>query len=525
VKQIFKGGVAWSAGRELFEGVLVEDGRIIAIGPGALTAESDEVIDLAGGFLMPGFGDGHAHPIIAGREARGPKITGMKDLKLILQEVKKYADANPSEPWIIGGAYEAALIDGGDFLASWLDEYVSDRPVVLHAVDHHTIWVNSRALEVAGITSGTMDPAGGTIARTNDGSPKGTLREPSAISLVLDKAPNHTVQSDLQAIKYACNQYLKFGVTNATECWVEAPMGEAYIEAAKTGVLTIDMNLMQLADPKQWREQSPYFQSIRAQVETLNSPKLAAKTIKFLTDGALSSGTAALLEPYLDDPTTSGLKIWDDENLLEALTHFDSLNFQVHIHAIGDAAVRQSLDAIESMTKANPKWDRRPTIVHAQLISKADLPRFAKLGVIANFQPLWTYLDPMNKELILPRIGEQRNNAQYQLCDVLDSGARIAFGSDWPVTSADPIEALFVPVNRKVSSVDTGPAWSPEQGITIAQSLKSFTSEVAYQNFRENEIGKLEVGMRANFVVLDKNPFETGVVQISNIYLDGACVK
>ena len=177
------------------------------------------------------------------------------------------------------------------------------------------------------------------------------------------------------------------------------------------------------------------------------------------------------------------------------------------------------------MTNANPKWDRRPTIVHAQLISKADLPRFAKLGVIANFQPLWTYLDPMNKELILPRIGEPRNNAQYPLRDVLDSGARIAFGSDWPVTSADPIEALFVPVSRKVSPEDTGPAWSPEQGITIAQSLQSFTSEVAYQNFRENEIGKLEVGMRANFVVLDKNPFESGVVKISNVYLDGACFK
>jgi len=165
----------WSAGLGVFEGLAIENGRVIATGSQALKLKG-EVIDLNGGFLMPGFIDGHAHPIFAGREARGPRVNNLQSIDEIKTEVERYAKENPNESWIIGGAYEAAIISGGDFDAHWLDEVVSDRPVVLHAVDHHTIWVNSKALEIAGIDSNTKNPDGGTIARRNDGSPKGTLR-------------------------------------------------------------------------------------------------------------------------------------------------------------------------------------------------------------------------------------------------------------------------------------------------------------------------------------------------------------
>ena len=514
----------WSAGLGVFEGLAIENGRVIATGSQALKLKG-EVIDLNGGFLMPGFIDGHAHPIFAGREARGPRVNNLQSIDEIKKEVARYAKENPNESWIIGGAYEAAIISGGDFDAHWLDEVVSDRPLVLHAVDHHTIWVNSKALEIAGIDSNTKNPDGGTIARRNDGSPKGTLREPIAFDLILKHAPADSVESDLRAIKYACNELTSSGVTTATECWVEPPMAEAYIAAAKSGALTLDMHLAFLVTPQNWQEQVAYIQEMRAEISRLPEPKrLKANTIKFLTDGALSSGTAAMLNPYLDNPESTGLKIWEDENLLAAISAYDLLKFQIHIHAIGDGAIKQSLNTIEEMTKTNPEWDRRPVIVHAQLIEPGDLSRFKELDVIANFQPLWTYLDPMNKELIEPRIGSERNNRQYQLRTLLDLETKISFGSDWPVTSQKPLDAIFIPVLRKLPGSKSEP-WSKNEAITVEESLTAYTATSAYQLFDESEIGKLETGMRANFVILNKSPFETTSVEVKSVWIDGLEIK
>jgi len=514
----------WSAGLGVFEGLAIENGRVIATGSQALKLKG-EVIDLNGGFLMPGFIDGHAHPIFAGREARGPRVNNLQSIDEIKKEVARYAKENPNESWIIGGAYEAAIISGGDFDAHWLDEVVSDRPVVLHAVDHHTIWVNSKALEIAGIDSNTKNPDGGTIARRNDGSPKGTLREPIAFDLILKHAPADSVESDLRAIKYACNELTSSGVTTATECWVEPPMAEAYIAAAKSGALTLDMHLAFLVTPQNWQEQVAYIQEMRAEISRLPEPKrLKANTIKFLTDGALSSGTAAMINPYLDNPESNGLKIWEDENLLAAISAYDLLKFQVHIHAIGDGAIKQSLNTIEEMTKTNSEWDRRPVIVHAQLIEPGDLSRFKELDVIANFQPLWTYLDPMNKELIEPRIGSERNNRQYQLRTLLDLETKISFGSDWPVTSQKPLDAIFIPVLRKLPGSKSEP-WSKNEAITVEESLTAYTATSAYQLFDESEIGKLETGMRANFVILNKSPFETTSVEVKSVWIDGLEIK
>lgn len=508
----------WSSHGQLSNGLLIENERVIALGSQANAAGADRVIDLAGAFVMPAFADGHAHPLFAGRESQGPKVNGLQSVAEIIAEVKRFAESNPYSKWIIGGAYEAAVIERGDFDANWLDEAVSDRPVVLHAVDHHTIWVNSKALEVAGITAATKDPDGGTIARRDDRSPKGTLREPAAMDLITKLAPARTLQDDLAAITWASEQCLAAGVTCTMDAWVEDGMTEIYIEAAKTGHLKVDMNLTFLAQPGKWRSRLNYYSEMRTQVESLPaSSGLTAKSVKFICDGALSAGTAAILEPYLDDPTSKGLLIWSDAEIIEAATTFDNLKLQLHIHAIGDAAVRQALDAIEAVISANPVWDRRPVITHAQLIDPVDLPRFASLGVIANFQPLWTYLDPMNKELILPRIGEGRNNQQYQLRKVIDSGAEISFGSDWPITDFTPLEALAVPVHRQSPDQQPPEGWSIEQAITIEESMYFYTTAVAKQLFRETDYGTLEVGKIADFVVLDKNPMNVDPHEVRSI--------
>jgi predicted amidohydrolase YtcJ len=497
----------WSAGQEIFHDLLVKDSIILATGEQTKEFTAETTIDLNSAFVIPAFLDGHAHPIFAGREAAGPKINGINSIEEIKAQVKAFALANPTTPWIIGGAYEAAIIEGGDFDATWLDEVVSDRPVVLHAVDHHTIWVNSKAIEVAGITSATKDPQGGTIARNSDGSAKGTLREPSAMALVLNHAPSNTIESDIAAITYACAEYRKVGVIAAIDSWCEKDMARAYIAAAKTNQLTIAFNLSLLATPTTWSGDIDDFNEIREQCLELDNPsQLQANSIKFLLDGALSAGTAHLTQPYLDDPSSCGIAIWSDDELLNALVAYDALQYQLHLHAIGDAAVKQALDAVEAMQRINPPWDRRPVIVHAQLVRDEDLSRFAQLGVIANIQPLWCYLDPMNKELIAPRIGDERNNQQYRLRSMVKAGAMIAFGSDWPVTSHIPMQAICVPVTRTNVADGVSEPWVIEEALTMDESLTFYTKNAAYQLFRENEFGTLEVGKRAAFIVLDSDP-------------------
>jgi len=497
----------WSAGQEIFHDLLVKDSIILATGEQTKEFTAETTIDLNGAFVIPAFLDGHAHPIFAGREAAGPKINGINSVEEIKAQVKAFALANPKTPWIIGGAYEAAIIEGGDFDAKWLDEVVSDRPVVLHAVDHHTIWVNSKALEVAGITSATKDPQGGTIARNSDGSAKGTLREPSAMALVLNHAPANTIESDIAAITYACAEYRRVGVIAAIDSWCEKDMARAYIQASKTNQLTIAFNLSLLATPTTWSGDIDDFNEIREQCLELDNPsQLQADSIKFLLDGALSAGTAHLTQPYIDNPSSRGIAIWSDEELLNALVAYDALRYQVHLHAIGDAAVKQALDAIEAMQRINPPWDRRPVIVHAQLVRDEDLSRFAQLGVIANIQPLWCYLDPMNKELIAPRIGHERNNQQYRLRSMVEASAMIAFGSDWPVTSHIPMQAICVPVTRTNVADGVTEPWVIEEALTMDESLTFYTKNAAYQLFRENEFGTLEVGKRAAFIVLDSDP-------------------
>jgi predicted amidohydrolase YtcJ len=528
VATFFSGGIIWCGIGALAQTLRIEDGKVVEINGAA--QHGDVRVDLHGGFLAPAFMDGHAHPLFAGREAQGPLVNGLQSVAEIVAEVKRFADTNPDALWIIGGAYEAATVAGGDFLATWLDEVVSDRPVVLQAVDHHTIWVNSKTLQIAGINAATADPDGGTIARNPDGTARGTLREPAAMDLIMRHAPVRTLAQDVAAIAWASDQYLASGVTASTDAWVEPGMAEAYIAADKSGALKIDMNLFFLAQPETWRERVNYFAKLRKEIESLGAgSKLAAKTVKIIGDGALSAGTAALLDPYLDGPNSKGLLIWNEEELLDAAVTFDMAGYQLHMHAIGDAAVRQALDVIEKLVAINPKWDRRPVIAHAQLISPADLPRFAKLGVMANYQPLWMYLDPMNKELIAPRIGEQRNSQQYQLASMVKTGARISYGSDWPVTSHIPLAALAVPTHRQSPDGYPPQGWSPHEAISVEDSLRFYTEGVAYQTFNEERFGQIRVGMQADFVVLAENPLQVkphdvAGIKIRAVYKSGVAV-
>lgn len=510
-KVLYLNGKFWpgTARGQIFNAMLVDGSRISAVGVDALDAPHESQVDLNGAFVSPSFGDGHAHPLFGGRQTFGPQITGLETRQEIIVEVARFAGANNDLEWIIGGTYDPAIEPNGNFDANWLDEVVSDRPIVLNGMDYHTIWVNSEALRRCGINADSPDLEIGTIVRRPDGTPMGTLREWDAINLIMSKAPQPSLDREIAALGYSSKRYASHGVTWWQDAWVDPGMAEAYMAAEAAGVIKQGVNLAFRADPRSWEKDLPYFLKMRADIESAPTNRnITARTIKFFADGVIEGGTAALLAPYSNDPCSHGMPVWQWTELTRAIATMDKAGFQVHIHAIGDAGIRASLDAIENAIKVNPLWDRRPTIVHVQLLDPADLPRFAQLGVIANFGPLWTRQDPMQAISSAPRIGPERADRQYQLRTLLDDGVRIAFGSDWPVTSEIPLEGIAVPVHRQTPDRMPVGGWMPHEAITIQEAFQSYTSEVAHQAYADQMWGKLEVGFNADFIVLDKNPFE-----------------
>ena len=503
---------------QTFGAMLVDGQKIVAVGDQAQSAAHDKKVDLGGAFVSPSFGDGHCHPIFGGRQHFGPQVTDIASVDAILAEVKRFAAANPDLPWIIGGTYDPALLPNGNFDAKLLDGVCADRPVVLNAIDYHTIWVNTAALKAAGVDANTPDLEIGTIVRREDGSPMGTMREWDAVNLIMDHAPKPSLDREIEAIKYSCARYAKSGITWWQDAWIDPGMAEAYLAAEERGVLTQGVNLAFRADPRTWEKDMAYILEMRKKIESSSKNKnLTAVTIKYFADGVIEGGTAAMLEPYSDDPCSHGMPVWQWPELFRAVAAFDKAGFQTHIHAIGDAGIRAALDAIEGAQKANPAWDRRPTIVHVQLLDPADFHRFRDLGVIANFGPLWCRQDPMQAISSAPRIGPERTARQYQLRSLIDDGVLVAFGSDWPVTSEVVLEGLPVSVHRQTPDKSPAGGWIPKEAITMPEAFAAYTSAVAYQAFGENTWGTLAPGFNADFVVLPKNPFEIDPHAVSDM--------
>jgi predicted amidohydrolase YtcJ len=429
----FRGGTIWTGvNGQGTDALLVIDGAVQAVGEAAhAQAKGAEEVDLGGGFLMPSFGDGHAHPLPGGLEAVGPQVRQCKSVDEIVAEVKRFAVEHPDDEWIVGASYESSMAPAGLFDARWLDAAVADRPVVLRAWDYHTVWCNSVALERAGITADTADPVLGEIPRREDGSPLGTLREWGAVDLVYKVVPERDPEVRVGALRTAAEYYLARGVTWVQDAWVEPADVDTYIDAARRDALDIRFNLGLYADPRYFDAQLEHFVDARRRVHEIASPLLTANTVKFFADGVIENETGALLAPYCGSLHNHGMQVWD--NLADAARAVDELGFQIHIHAIGDAAARQALDAIEHAVATNGPRDRRPVIAHAQLVDDTDLDRFAELGVIPNMQPLWAQLDPLMVELTIPRLGPDRSDKQYRMHSLDESGAPLAFGSDWPV--------------------------------------------------------------------------------------------
>ena len=504
----FTGASFYNPVTDTFEQELVADDGLVS-SPGSF----DQEVKLEQGYVFPAFRDGHAHPIFAGREAAGPVVTEAKSIAQIQEVLRRYRVANPDQAWIEGGAYDRSIVEGGIFLASWLDEAVSDVPVVLHASDHHTIWVNSKALEL--IPSPLPQLISGSIDVDASNLPTGVLREPQAMALVLDKAPARTIAQEVSALAWADKVLARQGIVQAQDAWITPGMTEIYLAAVSDGVLLLDYNLAFKIEPHEWVKSIEFAKTDREKVVSLGHPQLTAMTCKFFADGVFGSGTASVLEPYLDDAHNHGEPLWSKSELEAACLEAAEAGFQLHIHAIGDAGVRQALDAIELVQKqlGNPKLPN--VIAHAELINDSDISRFAELNVLANMQPLWAQADGMLMSCV-PRLGMGRIDQMYRMRDLIDGGATIAFGSDWPVSSSNPILGIATAVTRQTADAKPEGGWVIEQAVNAREAFAAYSSAVSFQ-LTGSHLVPLGKDQPCDFVILSENPFEVSASKLRNI--------
>ncbi len=520
--------------------VRVEDGKVVEVVPGGFetgirpSSTNGSVVDLAGGLLSPGFTDAHVHPIQGGLERLRCDLSELATREEYLGAIRAYADGHRDLEWVLGGGWAMPAFPGGTPTAADLDTVVADRPAFFPNRDHHGAWVNSRALEIAGIDRATPDPADGRIERDADGHPTGSLHE-GAMALVSSLAPPVSAEEYYGGLLEGQRYLHSVGVT----AWQDAIVGEyagmddpgaTYARAAANG------DLRSHVVGALWWQRERGVEQVADLVErraSLSGGRFQAGAVKVMQDGVAENFTASMLTPYLDrdgnETGNRGHSFVAAAALREAVAAMDEAGFQVHVHAIGDRATREALDAFEGLDKLDQPGNRHH-IAHLQVVHPDDLRRFAQLGVAANAQALWAYADEQMTELTLPFLGPQRAAWQYPFGDLHRAGARLVMGSDWPVSSPDPLAAMHIAVNRAAYGED-GEPFLPAQALELETAFAAYTSGSAWINRRDelDGAGVLAPGAAADLVVLDRDPFaapveEIGATRVVSTWIDGEAV-
>lgn len=495
--------------------VAIRDGVIVAVGdPDAvagLAGPGTTAIDASGLVIVPGFHDSHVHPVQAGVEMLQCDLTAATDADDCLRRIRDYAAAT-SDEWIVGAGWSMEFFPGGTPTAAALDAVVPDRPVVLSNRDHHGAWVNSRALELAGITASTADPPDGRIERDASGAPTGTLHE-GAVNLLDAVRPAITPDLMRRGLLRAEQELLGFGITG----WQDALVGEGLGLPDSFDTYLSTPLRARVVGALWWERdgglgQLPRLIERRRRVAAeADSARLRMDVVKIMVDGVAENFTAAISSPYLDGhghaTDNSGLSFFDPADLREYVTVLDAAGFGVHFHALGDGAVTEALDALAAARAANGPGIRRHQLAHLQLVAEADVPRFAALGAVANLQQLWACHEPQLDELTLPFLEPELVARHYPFGELARAGARLTAGSDWPVSSPDPLAGIRIGVTRVEPGSDAPPLGGPEQRLTMAQAFAAYTSGGAWVDDRETLVGRVAEGFRADLAVLDGDPF------------------
>lgn len=508
---IFRNGPIFvgNAARTWARAAAVSDGKIVAVGsdqdvragagPGAVE------IDLDGHLLTAGFQDAHVHPMMGGLARMQCNLEEVRNLDAALEVIAEHA-RRATDGWLLGGGWNYYWFEGGNPPATLLDA-ITDRPVYLGGADGHSGWANSAALDLAGITATTPDPADGRIERLADGTPQGTLHE-GAMDLMERAAPQPGPAEVRAALLEGQRFLISLGITAWQDAWVTGPVHEAYKSLAESGDLKAAVRGALWWDRKRGVDQfEEHLQYSSEGVGTYDP-----RTIKLMLDGVCENHTAALLEPYLDPggsaSLNTGLDFVEPGELAEIVVMIDGAGLQCHFHALGDRAVRSGLDAVEAARQANGWTNTRPHLAHLQIVHPSDIARFRRLGATANAQPLWAVLDQSMTELTIPFIGSERTGHQYPWRSLLDAGATLAMGSDWSVSTPDVMAQIAMAVHRNDPKNGIDEVFGPKQRIGVTDALVAFTAGSAFVNHRDDVSGTVECGKQADLVVLDADPFE-----------------
>ncbi len=488
--------------------VIDDEGRVVATGDDALL-ESYEDASLIDGMqltVLPGLTDAHAHLFGLGELAMSLNVTGVTSLESTLDRVAEYAADRRSLPWIVGRGWNQVLWPVREFpTGSDLDKVVNDRPVWLDRIDGHAGWANSKALEIAGIDAYTPDPVGGKIMRDNQGNATGVLID-KAMSLVTKHIPAPDKDYTRQAYMTATDELLSLGITGMHDAGISLMQAEVLMSMADSEELPIRVYAMLTSD-------EALIEAIGEPIRGYGNAHLDIAAVKIYSDGALGSRGAALLEPYSDDPENLGLPFWTHEELEEQVNFANARGFQVAVHAIGDRSIRMVLDAYESAQEGGPS-PLRNRVEHVQIVAPGDFARFSELGVIASIQGVFATSDMNMAE---DRVGPIRIKGSYAWRRLLDSGARVANGSDFPVELPNPFHGLYATVTRQDRDGLPEGGWLPDQVLSREEALHSFTLGSAYAAHRETTLGSLEPGKWADFIVIDRDYFEIPESEIDDI--------
>jgi hypothetical protein len=505
----------WVGDGTTTDALAVRAGAVVALGDEhvrALIGPRTEVLDRAGGLVVPGFQDCHVHAPPAARELLTIDLHELPEGRpAYLARIAEYCATHPDAGWITGGGWALDHFPESGPRKEDLDAITGARPAFLFNRDVHGAWVNSAALELAGIDASTPDPSDGYFVRDPDGTPTGMLHEGAAYTFDERWVPAPSHQQWEHAVLHAQRHLYSLGITGWQDAWVTPQTFAAYRSLAADGRLTAQVVGALWWDRHRGLDQIGEFRERREGAVGTFRPT----SVKIMIDGIIENQTASMLQPYCtgcnnhggDD--NHGLDYVSRELLITALTELDALGFQVHMHAIGDRAIRNALDAVEAAQQANGRADRRHHIAHLQVIQPADLARFGRLGVVANCQAYWAQNEPQMDELTLPNIGAERGALQYPFEGLRRAGARLAMGSDWPVTTPDPLEQLEVAVRRIDPERRANAPFLPGERLAVDDALAAFTSGSAYVNHDDaaDAAGMLALGKRADLAVLDQDLF------------------
>jgi predicted amidohydrolase YtcJ len=496
-------------------GMATRGGRIVGLAPRhdvqRLIGPSTRVVELHGRMVVPGFGDAHVHPVTGGLASLRCDLRDLRGLDAYLGVIARYAADNPDRAWIEGEGWSMADFPGGTPRREDLDRVVPDRPALLHNRDGHGAWVNSRALELAGVDRDTPDPSDGRIERDPDGTPSGTLHE-GAMHLVERLIPEPTAQEWEEGLRIGQRYLHSLGITSWQDAIVRAPIEAAYRALGDGGELTA-----RVVGALWWEHERGLEQVDELLERRARGPagRFVPTSVKIMQDGVAENFTAGMTEPYLGphgQPTANSGKSFVEPALLaEAVMALDKVGFQVHFHAIGDRAVREALDAIEAARRQNGPTDGRHHISHIQVIHPDDIPRFRELDTVANAQPFWAVHEGQMDDLTIPFLGPRRATWQYPFRSLRRAGAVLAMGSDWAVSTPDPLLEIEVAVNRvppdRRGEVEP---FLPEERLDLPDALAAFTAGTAYVNHLDGEAGVLAPGRLADFAIVDRDLFELG---------------